>query len=178
MHYYFKRKYYFIDKFDTNSIDKLDNQTTVIYRNYLSKNQKDNENLLLKIKNYCHKKKIKFYLSNNIKLAIKLNLDGAYIPAFNNSFNHLSYSLSKNFEIIGSSHNIKEIRTKEIQGVKKIVLSSLFKQNKNYLGINKFKIISKYTNHKIVALGGISKNNIKKLKLLGIKEFAGISYFE
>ena len=48
MHYYFKRKYYFIDKFDTNNIDKLDNQTTVVYRNYLSKNQRDKENLLLK----------------------------------------------------------------------------------------------------------------------------------
>ena len=178
MHNYFKRKYYFIDKFDTNSIDKLDNQTTVIYRNYLSKNQKDNENLLLKIKNYCHKKKIKFYLSNNIKLAIKLNLDGAYIPAFNNSFKHLSYSLTKNFEIIGSSHNIKEIRTKEIQGVKKIVLSSLFKKNKNYLGINKFKLISKKTNKKIIALGGISIKNLKQLKLTQNLEFAGISYFE
>ena len=29
-------KYYFINKFETNNIDKLDNQTTVIYRNYYS----------------------------------------------------------------------------------------------------------------------------------------------
>ena len=28
-----------------------------------------------------------------------------------------------------------------------------------------------------MALGGIDKKNIKKLKLLGVKEFAGISYF-
>ena len=30
-------KYYFISSFDTNIIDKLDKQTTVIYRNYNSK---------------------------------------------------------------------------------------------------------------------------------------------
>ena len=83
----------------------------------------------------------------------------------------------KEFSIIGSAHNIKEIRTKENQNVSKIFISSLFK-NKNYLGINKFKLISKLTSKKIVALGGINKNNIIKLKVLNTSEFAGISYFE
>ena len=86
---------------------------------------------------------IKFYLSNNIKLALKLNLDGAYIPSFNKTTKHLAYSFKKNFKIIGSAHNLKEIRIKEKQNVNKIFLSSLFKKNNNYLGINKFKSISK-----------------------------------
>ena len=124
MHYNFRTKYYFIDTFDTKNIDKIDRQTVVIFRNYLPK--QTDEVLLLKIKKYCKKKKIKFYLSNNIKLAIKLNLDGAYIPSFNKKFNHLNYSLKTKFEIVGSSHNIKEIRIKETQKVKKIFISSLF----------------------------------------------------
>ena len=169
-------KYYFINKFDTNNIDKLDNQTSIIYRNYTS--LKTDKSLIIKIKNYCAKKNKKLYLSNNIKLAVSLNLDGAYIPSFNKDFKHLNYSYKKNFEIVGSAHNLKEIKTKELQKVEKIFLSSIFKKNKNYLGINKFKIISKYTHYKIVALGGISKNNIRKLKLIRIQEFAGISYFE
>ena len=90
----------------------------------------------------------------------------------------MSFSLKKNFSIIGSAHNIKEIRIKENQNVSKIFISSLFKKNKNYLGINKFKLISKLTSKKIVALGGINKNNIIKLKILNNSEFAGISYFE
>ena len=170
------RKYYFINKFKRDNIDRLDSQTGVIYRNYDTKIV--NKEIILKIKKYCKKKKIKFYLSNNIKLAIKLNLDGAYIPSFNKSKKHLSFSLKKNFSIIGSAHNIKEIRTKENQNVSKIFISSLFKKNKNYLGINKFKLISKLTSKKIVALGGINKNNIIKLKVLNTSEFAGISYFE
>ena len=169
-------KYYFINKFDTNVIDKQDKQTSIIYRNYLVKNI--DENLILKIKKYCRKKTIKFYLSNNIKLAIKLNLDGAYIPAFDRSFKHLSYSYKKNFKIIGSAHNLKEIRVKEFQNVEKIFLSSIFKKNKNFLGINKFKLFSKLSKKKIVALGGISKENEKKLSLINQTDFAGISYFE
>ena len=169
-------KYYFINKFDTNIIDKQDKRTTIIYRNYDSKTI--DQNLILKLKKYCKKNKIKFYLSNHIKLAIKLNLDGAYIPSFNKSTKHLAFSLKKNFKIIGSAHGIKQIRTKETQNVNRIFISSIFKKNKNYLGINKFKIVSKLTKKKVVALGGISKDNLKKLRLLKISEFAGISYFE
>jgi len=170
------RKYYFINKFDTNSINKQDKQTTIIYRNYSSK--PIDQTLILKIKRYCKKKSIKFYLSNNIKLAIKLNLDGAYIPAFNKSLKHLAYTYKKNFRIIGSAHNLKEIRIKENQNVKKIFLSSLFKKNKNFLGINRFKLLSKLTIKDIVVLGGISEKNKKKLSLVNQYDFAGISYFE
>ena len=121
---------------------------------------------------------MKFYLSNNVKLALKLKLDGAYIPSFNKDFRHLSFDFHQKFKIIGSAHNIKEIKIKELQKVEKIFLSSLFKRNKNFLGINKFKNISKLTNKKIVALGGISKKKLKYLKLINDPEFAGISYFE
>jgi len=178
MHTNMIRKYYFINKFDTNNIDKQDKQTAIIYRNYSQKTP--DLTLILEIKRYCKKRSIKFYLSNNIKLAIKLNLDGAYIPAFNKSLKHLAYSYKKKFKIVGSAHNLKEIKIKENQNVKKIFLSSLFKKNKNFLGINKFKLLSKLTQKNIVVLGGISLKNKKKLSLLNLNysNFAGISYFE
>ena len=102
------RKYYFINKFDTNIIDKQDKQTTIIYRNYSTK--PIDQALILKIKRYCKKKATKFYLSNNIRLAIKLNLDGAYIPSFNKNTKHLSFSLTKKFLLLGSAHNSKELK--------------------------------------------------------------------
>ena len=175
MHNNLKTKYYFINKFDTNIIDRQDKHTIIIYRNY---SKKVNELLILKLKEFCQKKNKRFFLSNNIKLAIKLGLDGAYLPSFNQSFNHMSYTLKKKFEIIGSAHNLKEIKIKELQKVNKIFLSSLFKKNKNYLGINKFKLLSNLTKKKVVILGGISKKNIKLIKLLNTSDFAGISYFE
>jgi len=170
------RKYYFINKFETKNIEKQDKQTVIIYRNYSSKIA--DEGLILKIKKYCKKKGNEFYLSNNIELAIKLDLDGAYIPSFNKTTKHLAYSFKKKFSIIGSAHNLKELRIKETQNVSKIFLSSLFKKNNNFLGINKFKLLKKLTKKNTVALGGISKNNLKKLLLLNTNEFAGISFFE
>ena len=175
MHNKILNKYYFINKFDQSHIDKQDKETTIIYRNY---NQEIDKKLILSLKNYCKKKGNKFLISNNIKLAIKLNLDGAYIPSFNDSKNHLSYSYKKKFILLGSAHNIYEMRIKELQKVKVIFLSSLFKENKNYLGLYKFKLFSLLTNKKIIALGGISLNNLKKLNLTNCKGFAGISFFE
>ena len=176
MHYNLITKYYFISNFDTNNINQQNKKTIIIYRNYSSK--KIDKTKILKLRNYCKKKGLKFFLSNDIKLAINLNLDGVYIPSFNKKFDHLSYYYRKNFEIIGSAHNLKEIRLKELQKVNKIFLSSLFKKNKNFLGINRFRHLSNLTKKNIVVLGGVSKKNVKLLKLVNCKEFAGISYFE
>ena len=176
MHNKLLKKYYFINTLDTNNIKNQDKQTVIIYRNYTS--TKLDINNILKLKNFLKKRGNKFLLTNNIKLALKLKLDGVYIPSFNNKYNHLSYSIYPNFIIIGSAHNLKEIKIKELQKVQSIFISSLFKKNKNYLGLNKFRIITKYTKKNIVALGGLSKKNLKKLKLINVSDFAGISYFE
>jgi len=175
MHNKILNKYYFINKFDQSHIDKQVNGTIIIFRNY---NKKLEEKLIIEIKNYCKKKGNKFLLSNDIKLAIKLDLDGAYIPSFNKDKKHLSYSFKKKFIILGSSHNVYEIRTKELQNVQAIFLSSVFKKNKNYLGLNRFKLLSLLTKKPFIALGGISKINLKKLNLVNCSGFAGISFFE
>ena len=86
--------------------------------------------------------------------------------------------LKKNFILIGSAHNLKEILVKDKQKIDEIFLSSIFKRNKNYLGINKFKIISRLSRKKIIALGGISKSNLKLLQLTNSFGFAGISFFK
>ena len=175
MHNKILNRYYFINKFDQSHLDKQNKNTIIIFRNYV---QPVDEGLILKLKNYCKKKGNKFLLSSDIKLAIKLDLDGAYIPSFNKDKKHLAYSLKKEFIILGSSHNIYEIRTKELQNVAIIFLSSIFKKNKNYLGINRFKLLSLLTKKPFIALGGISNTNLKKLNLTNCAGFAGISFFE
>ena len=175
MHVNLPRKYYFINKFDTNNIDKLDKNTGIILRNYTAK---INLNSIISLKKFCKKKGYKFFLSNNVQLALNLKLDGAYIPSFNKDTKHLAFSIKKKFLMLGSAHNNKQIKLKERQLVKIIFVSSIFKKNKNYLGVNKFKLLSRLTNNKIIALGGVSNKNLKKLKLLNCFGFAGISYFE
>ena len=168
------KKYYFINKFDPYHIKKLNKNISIIYRNY---NSTINVGLLIKIRNFCRKNRRKFYLSNNVKLALKLNLDGVYLPSFNKSLKHLNYQIKKDFLIIGSAHNLLEIRIKEKQKISHIFISSIFKEEKNYLGFYKFNNLSKMTKKKVIALGGINNNNVRKINMLKISGFAAIDYF-
>ena len=168
------KKYYFIKNLNTTELKNLNSNTALILRNY-EKTPEIQE--LLEIKKFCKKRNIKVYLSNHFKLALRLGFDGAYIPSFNKSFKHLNYNLKKNFTILGSAHNIKELRFKEKQNVEIIFLSSIFKINKNYLGLHKFINLKKLTNKNIIALGGVSLKNMKLISLTSCFGFAGISYF-
>ena len=107
-------------------------------------------------------------------------MDGAYIPSFNNLFCHNSYTLKKDFKLIGSAHNLSEIRIKEKQRVTSIFISSLFKNQKSnkFLGIYKFINLMRQTTKNVICLGGINKANIKKTKLLKINHIASISMYK
>ena len=177
MHKIFNNYYYFIQKNQSQLIDLLPKNTTLIYRDYQNPT---NINELINLKKMCHKKNKFFFLSNNVKLAIKLDLDGAYISAFNKSFSHNSYNLKKKFKLIGSAHNLEEIRIKEKQNITSIFLSPIFKTSKykKFLGIYKFIKLMKLTKKDIVSLGGINEKNIKKIKLIGINNIASISMFQ
>jgi len=174
MHTELPRVYYFINKFDKNNINKLNKNIALIYRNY---NKYLDKSLIIKIQKYCRIKKRKFFLANNAKLAFNLGLDGVYLPSFNNDLKHINYPKQKDFIIMGSAHNYKEIKKKELQKVDIIFIASLFNKKKTYLGINKFMILTKLTRKKIIALGGINKRNLKKLNLLNIYGYSGINLF-
>ena len=133
----------------------------------------------MKLKKYCKNIKTKFYLSNNIKLSIKLGLDGVYIPSFNNKINYVqNFSLPKNFDIIGSAHNVLEINLKLKQKCNQIFLSPVFKVNKSKesLGVNRFNFMTLNKRANFIALGGINEKNYKMLKLLRTSGFASISW--
>ena len=176
MHLNYLKFFCFIDQFDKNLIKNLTKNVIIIYRNYSSK---DHQKTIISIKKYCKKKGLKFYISNNFKLAIKLDLDGVYIPAFNKNLSLNVYNYKKKFCVIGSAHSLKEIRNKEIQGVKTIFISPVFpnKKTKTNLGIYRFSSIKKLTNKNVVCLGGVKKENLKILKHLNIYGIASISLF-
>ena len=137
----FSQLYYFIDEYNYAELSRLSKNINIIYRNY-----KKNIDIstLISINNYCKKNRIKFFISNNIKLAIKYKLDGVYIPSFNKQINFIRYLLPSNFQIIGSAHNNIEISIKQKQGCNIIFVSPIFKvKKKNYfLDVIKFNLLT------------------------------------
>ena len=174
----FKNEYYLIiDNVKTLNLSliKSKNKYIIIYRNF---SNNENFNSLINFRKICKSKNIKFYISNNIKLLVKLKADGIYISAHNKdlSLNRLDKS---NYEIIGSAHNINDINIKIKQGCKKILFSRLFKTNykekKNFLGLVKFNLFTDLVKKELIPLGGIRLNNLNKMNLVSCKSFAILS---
>ncbi len=171
-----KLVFYFIDKFEKNHLVKLDKNISIIFRNY-NKTYKESE--VLEIKKFCLSEKRRFFISNDLHLAKKFNLDGIYLPSFNKDFSILNKS-DKRLKIIGSAHNFKEILIKKKQNVDLLFISPLFKTKKSskFLNLYKFNILSKFWKKKTIALGGINETNINKIKMINCYGFAAISYFD
>ena len=148
----------------------------IIYRNY---NAKKREKELIKIAKACKESRKQLYVSNDVKLAIKVKAEGVYVPSFNKTKSYANFE-KKNIKILGSAHNQKEIKKKISQRCSAVFLSPIFfvKKSKSFLGLHKFNYLSHRNKTNIFALGGISKNNIQKLKMLNINGFGGIRIFK
>ena len=177
MHTYLPKFYHFIDNLNIKNINKLNKNIVLIYRNY---EKKPNDQDIIKFKKYCKKNNLKFIVSNYPDIAVKHNLDGLYIPSFNPKKIYQIKKNKKNFIIIGSAHNLKQIRIKEMQGVQIIFFSPLFKKkgSNEPLGLYRYNLLANLTKLPNIALGGINKINLKLLKLINANGFASISYFK
>ena len=164
----FKKKYFLIIE-NINDINLSDikryNKFLIIYRN--NKNIINIEDLL-NFRKKCRLKLIKFFVANDLKLAIKLKADGIYLSSKNNDFKPLNIK-KIDFDIIGSAHNLKEINLKEKQNCKYILLSKLFTvdydKNSPTLGLIKFNKYTQYSKSKLIPLGGIKLSNLSSLSL-------------
>ena len=171
------RVFLFIDGFNFKDLTSLNKNIDIIYRNY---KKKINKSILLSLKAFCKRQKRKLYISNNIKLAKKLDIDGVYIPSFNKKLNLLNINTRKKFSIIGSAHNRKDVIIKNHQNCKLIFLAPLFKtiKSKNNLNISRYNLITLDEKRKFIALGGINEKNFSQIYLTNSVGFAGIRWIK
>ena len=140
-----------------------------------------NHTKINKIKNFCKKNKIPFFISDSLQLAKKYGADGIFLSSAYKKIGNIVLK-KKNFKIIGSAHNQFEYYLKKQQLCEMILLSPLF-YNKKYsqnmiLNVCKFNLISMNWKKKICALGGINLNNLKKLNMTRSSAAAFISLME
>ncbi len=167
--------YYFIDQINESTISTIFKfrNISLIYMN--RDNSFSNTQDLIKIKEFSKKNNLKFYVTDNIRLAIKVKANGIYLTK---NYNRIlqNYNYKKDFLILGSVHNQLEYYRKSIQNCKKFFLSPIF-FNKKYsinkiLGVIKFKIITKDWKNEAIPLSGINQRNIKQALLANKEQIA------
>ena len=178
MHKNLPSLFIFLDQYNNQIFKNNSTNIGVIYRNY---NSPKRETELNKIAKACKKKRYPLFVSNNIKLVLKVKADGIYIPSFNKTKRFLNLE-KKNLILLGSAHNQKEIQEKISQKCTAIFLSPVFyvEKSRNFLGVYTFNSLSYSHSNKVtlLALGGINEHNFRKLQLLHIKGLGGIRMFK
>ena len=116
-------------------------------------NNKDsiNEKELINLRKFCKNKNIKFYIINDLKFAFRHKADGLIITSDNKK---PIYNFNKRIVKIGIVHTQKEYYEK------------------------KQHLISLNWNIKILALGGINKENLKKIRLTKSIGIGAITFFD
>jgi thiamine monophosphate synthase len=141
---------------------------SIIYYNLEKTNLRKYLNNCKSLYQFCRKKNLPFFITDNVNLCIKYKCKGLLITGAktSNNYTHLKNKL----HIIGKAHNQLEYSLLINKGCKTIMLSPLFhnqKYSKNkILGPIKFNLITKNWKAEICALGGINQTNIKKINLL------------
>ena len=176
MRKYLPNLFIFVDRYNNQIFENNNTDIGIIYRNY---NDPKRIIELVKIAKACKKNRYRLFVANDIKLALKVRADGIYIPSFNKTKKFINLEM-RNLIILGSAHNQKEIHEKISQKCRAIFLSPVFyvEKSQSYLDIYKFNYLTYASKVNFLALGGITRNNIRKLRLLHINGFGGIRIFK
>ena len=130
------------------------------------------------ISKFARMYRIKFYVIDNVKSAIKTSAAGVFLSSKNKSLSNNLINISR-LKVIGSAHSQIEYYEKKKQNCETIMLSPVF-YNKKYslnkiLGTIKFNLITLNWNCKVCALGGIKLNNFRKINLTRARSISFMS---
>ena len=151
----------------------------IIQQRYKDGSDKDHLKEAIKIKNLCEKYNSLFIVNDRVDIAIASNADGIHLGQEDIDI-LTARKLLGSSKIIGvSANNSKDITYAIKNGCDYIgvgpVFKTLTKKNKEPLGIEKIKALTRNINIPWFAIGGINKVNISSLKNHGINKVAVVS---
>ena len=133
------------------------------------------------LKNICKKYHIPFFVSDDFKLANKLDANGVFLTShYKRPVNN--FILKKNFKILGAVHCQLEYSLRARQQCDTVVFSPLFYNEKyslnKILGVVKFNLITLNWQKKISAMGGVKYENVKKIQITNCNSISFIKFLE
>lgn len=132
--------------------------------------------LAYKVQAVCRKYNVPFIINDNVELAKKVNADGVHVGQSDMNANDVR-SIIGNDKILGvSAQTVEQALLAQKQGADYLGVGAVFatnsKDDADYVPYETLKEICSAVKIPVVAIGGISLNNMSELKGSGI---AGIS---
>lgn len=118
----------------------------------------------------AHQRKVKVLLAGDVRLALKLHCDGIHLSQAAARRGPLRiHALPPGFIITAAAHDDRSVQRAALMGAHGVMLSPVFATashpDSNPLGLLRFMVISGRSARPIVALGGITAGDVKRLAL-------------
>lgn len=145
------------------------------------KNLSDEEFLkeAIQIKALCNKYKVPFFINDNVEVAIKCGADGIHVGQDDMAAGRVRELVGDKMMIGVSAHSVKEAVEAVKNGADCLGVGAIFststKKDASVLDLSVVSDICKAVSVPVVAIGGIKKNNISKLKGTGVDGVALVS---
>lgn len=159
-------------------IPHLPKGSAIIIRHFTTK---EKTNLSFKIKTLCKKHKVKLLLSDDIKTALKLGLDGVHFSERKARRQAVKPKIAtqKNFIFTSACHSLRALKRAERANMDAVLISPVFTTQSHPdtkgLGALRFQCLATQTHLKCYALGGITPQTAQRLSSSKAYGFAGIS---
>jgi len=139
---------------------------------------KDYAEVSKKIYSICLLYKAKYIINDYINLQLNSYCDGIQLTSDNLRNTNLD-RVNKKYIIIASCHNIEEIKVCNNSNVHLVLISPVLNtKNKNGIGWEAFRELTRYSKKPVFGLGGLNYNtDIKTVKINGGVGIAASSYF-
>lgn len=133
----------------------------------------------IEIQKLCRKYNIPFVINDNVQIAKRINADGVHVGQSDMSAEEVR-SIIGNDKILGvSAQTVEQAIAAQNKGAHYIGVGAVFptgsKSDAENVSYNTLKAICDAVTIPVVAIGGISKHNVYKLKHSGISGIAVIS---
>ncbi|SEF61282.1 thiamine phosphate synthase [Lachnospira multipara] len=145
------------------------------------KNLSDEEFLkeAIQIKALCNKYKVPFFINDNVEVAIKCGADGIHVGQDDMAAGRVRELVGDKMMIGVSAHSVKEAVEAVKNGADCLGVGAIFststKKDASVLDLSVVSDICKAVSVPVVAIGGIKKDNISKLKGTGVDGVALVS---
>lgn len=145
------------------------------------KNQSEEEFLreAVKISSLCKKYNVPFIVNDNVKIAIECNATGVHVGQDDCEVSEVRKLVGDKMIVGVSAHNVEEAKKAVASGADYLGVGAVFststKADTDVLSFETVKAISGAADVPVVAIGGINRENILKLKGTGVDGAAIVS---
>ena len=133
----------------------------------------------MEIKKLCMKYSIPFIINDNVDIAVKCDADGIHVGQSDMEAGNVRELVGEKMIIGVSVHTVEEAVSAEKAGADYLGVGAMFatstKSDADMVSLETLKEICSAVSVPVVAIGGISKNNMLKLKGTGVDGVALVS---